>query len=123
MEGYNAETIKSWITAEGLIYGINIAYLMNIDHIVFHDRLYKYYHDFSGNRGQNEPLMYWRDSSTGCMVNMNGEFPHCMEVAIKNCGAPTYGIGVKHLDDLCCVFPDKREIVSMVKQAFKLSKQ
>lgn len=120
MAGFSAENIKHWITPQGIMYGINIAYLMDMDHLMFHDRLYKYYHDLNSTHSCNEPLMYWRDSSTGDMVHMNGDFPHCMDVVIRNCGAPTYGIEAKHLDDLYAVFTDKKEIVDILKHAFEL---
>lgn len=121
MSMYTVENIKSWITPQGVLYGLNVAYLMGMDHMVFHDRLYKFYHNPNSNSPQSEPLMYWRDPDSGEMVHMNAEFPDSMNLTLKNYGAPTYGIESKHLDDLYCVFAENREMIDIIKQAFDLS--
>lgn len=120
MTGLTIEDIKSWITPQRVLYGLNVAYLMGVNHLEFHDRLYKYYHDFNSTHCHNEPLMYWRDPDSGNMVHMNGDFDDCINLTLKNYGAPTYGIEAKHIEDLYAVFVNKRAVIDNIKRAFEL---
>lgn len=120
MEGFNAENIKHWITPQRVIFGTSIAFLFGMDHVEFYDRLYQYYNNPYKGHIHNEPIKYWKDPDAGYMVCMNGDFPHCTSLTLKNYGAPTYGIESKHLVDLYTVFADKKEMIDVIKQAFKL---
>ena len=105
----NTDIKNSWITQQGFITGVTIAHLFNMEHEVFHNRLYTYYHSLEGNRA-DEPTIYRQDGN-GYYIAVPDSFPYDINAMRADLGTPTYGITSKHLLDLYVVFGEKREII------------
>lgn len=114
MAMYTVEYIKSRITPQRFIAGFDVARLFNMEHVVFHNRLYDYYRN-NGNP-TNQPTIYRQDRD-GYFLATSASFPYDITAMRVDLSEPTFGITSKHLLDLYLVFGEKREEIEILIQA------
>ena len=112
---YKVDDVKSWITPQGFIAGFNAARLFNMEHEVFHNRLYNYYHSPYGPQ-TNQPIIYRMDKG-GHYLPTCDSFPYDLTTMRADLGSPTFGITSKHLLDLYMEFGEKHNEIEMLIQA------
>lgn len=112
---YKVEDVKSWITPQGFIAGFNVARLFNMEHVVFHNRLYNYYHSPYGPQ-THQPIIYRMDKG-GHYLPTCDSFPYDLTTMRADLGSPTFGITSKHLLDLFMEFGEKHNEIEILIQA------